>query len=53
MIIILICLETVYDMARDGVKDSEMIVRPSCHFNMLFMMSISPDAIRRYIRGRN
>ena len=47
MIIILICLETVYDMASDGVKDSEVEII------MLFMMSISPDAIRRYFRGRN
>jgi hypothetical protein len=34
-------------MARESVKDSE------AEIIMLFMMSISPDAIRRYIRGRN
>jgi hypothetical protein len=47
MIIILIYLETVYDIARDSVKDSE------AEIIMLFTMSISPDAIRRYNRGRN
>jgi len=48
MIIILICLEIVYDTARDSVKDSEAFL-----IIMLFMMSISPGAIRRYSRGRN
>ncbi len=47
MIIILICLETVYDTARNAVKDSK------AEIIMLFTMSISPHAIRRYIRGRN